>query len=210
MKLILLGAPGAGKGTQADILKKQLEIPAISTGDIIRGAMKNETEAGKQAKAFYDKGALVPDEIVIAMIKERLAQPDCTKGFILDGFPRNTTQAETLAQMGVEIDKVLNIDVPDSFITDRMAGRRVCASCGATFHVKFQPSKVADVCDVCGGQLTVRKDDMPETVKDRLAVYHEQTEPLVAFYSEKGKLVTVDGTGTVEETTKLTLQALEG
>lgn len=210
MKLILLGAPGAGKGTQADIIKDKLNIPAVSTGNIIRAAMKNETEAGKAAKAYVEAGDLVPDQIVIDMLKERLAEDDCKNGFILDGFPRTKVQAETLEEMGVTIDKVLNIDVPDQLIAERIAGRRVCPKCGASFHVKFNPPKVENICDKCGETLIVRKDDMPETVIDRLRVYHEQTAPLIGYYEQKGKLITVDGTGSVEDTTKLTLQALEG
>lgn len=209
MKLILLGAPGAGKGTQADIIKEKLNIPAISTGNIIRAAMKNETAAGKAAKEYVEKGDLVPDEIVVDMLKERLAEGDCNNGFILDGFPRNVNQAETLSKMGVEIDNVLNIDVPDSFIADRMTGRRVCANCGASFHIKYAPPKVENVCDKCGNELSIRKDDMPETVEYRLKVYHDETAPLIDYYKAKGQLKTIDGTGSVEATTELVLKALE-
>lgn len=209
MKLILLGAPGAGKGTQADIIKEKLSIPAISTGNIIRAAMKNETAAGKAAKEYVEKGDLVPDEIVVDMLKERLAESDCDNGFILDGFPRNVNQAETLSKMGVEIDSVLNIDVPDEFIADRMTGRRVCPNCGASFHVKYAPPKVENVCDKCGNELSIRKDDMPETVAYRLKVYHDETAPLIDYYKAKGQLKTIDGTGSVEATTELALKALE-
>lgn len=209
MKLMLLGAPGAGKGTQADIIKEKLNIPTISMGNIIRAAIKNETPAGKAAKEYVDRGDLVPDESVVNMLQEHLAQSEGSNGFILDGFPRNVAQAEVLDKMGISLDKVLNIEVPDEFIAERMAGRRVCAACGASYHVKFAPPKVENVCDKCGGELSIRKDDMPQTVIDRLKVYHEQTAPLIDFYTQKGQLVTIDGTGSVEETTKLALEALE-
>jgi adenylate kinase len=208
MKLILLGAPGAGKGTQAEIISKTYGIPTISTGNMIREAMKNGTEMGKQAKAFVDAGNLVPDEVVIGIVKERLSAGDCKNGFILDGFPRTIPQAEALDGMGIGIDCVLSIEVADDEIVKRMSGRRVCA-CGASYHIDYKKPAKADVCDVCGGALSIRKDDAPETVKERLHVYHTQTEPLKAFYEAQGKLRVVQGQEAVEDTTKLTLAALE-
>ena len=209
MKIILLGAPGAGKGTQAEKICAHYNIPQISTGNIIREAMKNETPAGKKAKEFVDSGALVPDEVVIEMVNDRLKQEDCANGYILDGFPRTVPQAEALDQMGVQIDKVLDIEVADEIIMGRMTGRRVCAKCGATYHTQFNPSKDGSNCDKCGEALTIRKDDEPETVKARLHVYHEQTEPLKDFYQAKGNLVMVEGVGAVEEITAKVLSALE-
>ena len=179
MKLILLGAPGAGKGTQAEILCDKLGIPTISTGNILRAAVKDGTPMGKKAKGFMDAGALVPDDVIVGIVKERLAEPDCAKGFILDGMPRTIAQGEALEQMGVEIDKVVNLIVPDEAITRRMSGRRVCAKCGASYHIVNKPSAKEGVCDRCGGELAIRKDDEPATVLDRLKAYHEQTEPLV-------------------------------
>ena len=209
MKIILLGAPGAGKGTQAEKICAHYNIPQISTGNIIREAMKNETPAGKKAKEFVNSGALVPDEVVIEMVNDRLKQDDCANGYILDGFPRTVPQAEALDKMGVQIDKVLDIEVADEIIMGRMTGRRVCAKCGATYHTQFNPSKDGSNCDKCGEALTIRKDDEPETVKARLHVYHEQTEPLKDFYQAKGNLVMVEGVGAVEEITAKVLGALE-
>lgn len=209
MKIILLGAPGAGKGTQAEKICAHYNIPQISTGNIIREAMKNETPAGKKAKEFVNSGALVPDEVVIEMVNDRLKQDDCANGYILDGFPRTVPQAEALDKMGVQIDKVLDIEVADEIIMGRMTGRRVCAKCGATYHTQFNPSKDGSNCDKCGEALTIRKDDEPETVKARLQVYHEQTEPLKDFYQAKGNLVMVEGVGAVEEITAKVLSALE-
>ena len=208
MKLILLGAPGAGKGTQAEILKKKLEIPTISTGNILRAAVKDGTPMGKKAKGFMDAGALVPDDVIVGIVKERLAEPDCAKGFILDGMPRTIAQGEALEQMGVEIDKVVNLIVPDEAITRRMSGRRVCAKCGASYHIVNIPPKTEGVCDVCGGKLVQRKDDDPETVRDRLEVYHRETEPLKGFYEARGILKTVEDQSTVDGTTQAILRAL--
>jgi len=209
MKLILLGAPGAGKGTQAEIICDRLHIPAISTGNIIREALKNGTEMGLKAKSYMEEGKLVPDDVVIGIIKERLAQDDCRNGFILDGFPRTVPQAQALDAMGIEIDRVIDIEVADEAIEKRMGGRRVCEKCGASYRVEVKPPKQEGVCDRCGGGLVIRKDDQPETVRDRLAVYHQQTEPLKDYYAETGKLKIVVGQQELEETTKLTLAALE-
>lgn len=209
MKLILLGAPGAGKGTQAEKICEKLSIPAISTGNIIREALKNGTEMGLKAKSFIDAGQLVPDEVVIGIIKDRLTQNDCANGFILDGFPRTIPQAEALDEMGVEIDKVIDIEVPDEKITERMSGRRVCKECGASYHLVFKKPEKEGVCNLCGGELVQRKDDHPDTVLDRLKVYHEQTEPLKDFYAKKGKLRIVEGQEKVEDTTAATFHALE-
>ena len=193
MKIIFLGAPGAGKGTQAEIAAETFNIPAISTGAIIREAIKTGTEMGTKAKEYTSKGALVPDEVVIGIIKERLAKEDCANGFILDGFPRTVPQAQALDAMGVTIDKVVNIEVPDEKIVTRMSGRRACPACGATFHTEYKPSKTGEACDKCGAALTIREDDKPEVVLDRLATYHEVTEPLKGYYEKTGKLVTVIG-----------------
>lgn len=209
MNLILLGAPGAGKGTQAEVICDHLHIPTISTGNVLREALKNGTELGLKAKSFMDSGALVPDELVIDIIKERLGKDDCQNGFILDGFPRTVPQAEALDAMGVQIDKVVDIEVADEKIMERLSGRRVCQDCGASYHVVFKPSEVEGVCNRCGGKTVQRKDDHPDTVKDRLAVYHEQTEPLKDYYTKTGKLVIVEGQEEVADTSKLTLQALE-
>lgn len=208
MKLILLGAPGAGKGTQAEVICEHLNIPAISTGNIIREALKNGTELGLKAKSYMDSGALVPDEVVIAIIKERLAKDDCKNGFILDGFPRTVPQAEALDNMGIALDRVISIEVPDEVIEERMTGRRVCASCGASYHVTANPSSDGKSCDNCKTELTVRKDDAPDVVKSRLATYHEKTEPLKEYYSKKGILRTVDGNGSVEQTSLRTIEAV--
>lgn len=209
MKLIFLGAPGAGKGTQAEVVSQKLSIPTISTGNIIREALKNKTELGLKAKSFMDAGGLVPDEVVIAIIKERLVQSDCENGFILDGFPRTVPQAEALNQMGIVIDKVIDIEVEDAAIEKRLSGRRVCGDCGSSYHLDYKPSSKEGICDKCNGALVQRKDDSPETVKGRLQVYHEQTEPLKDFYAKTGKLFIVEGQEEVEDTTKLTLLALE-
>ena len=209
MKLILLGAPGAGKGTQAEIICEKLNIPAISTGNIIREAMKTGTEMGKKAKSFVEAGNLVPDDVVIGIIKERLAQDDCANGFILDGFPRTIPQAQALDVMGIEIDKVISIEVADDKIAQRMSGRRVCEKCGASYHTEYKKPTKEGVCNLCGGNLIRRKDDEPETVLDRLNVYHEQTEPLKDYYAKSGKLRLVEGQEEVAYTTKLTLAALE-
>ena len=209
MNLILLGAPGAGKGTQAEVICDRLSIPAISTGNIIREALRNETELGLKAKKFIDEGALVPDEVVIGIIQERLKEDDCKNGFILDGFPRTVPQAEALDKMGVVIDKVVDIEVADSKICERLSGRRVCKACSASYHTLYKPSKDGKTCDKCGGELICRKDDHPDTVLERLRVYHEQTEPLIAFYKSRGKLVVVEGQEEVEDTTRLTLAAIE-
>lgn len=209
MKLILLGAPGAGKGTQAEKICEKYSVPAVSTGNIIREAIKAETEMGKKAKAAVDAGQLVPDEVVIGIIKDRLAKDDCKKGFILDGFPRTIPQAEALDRMGVEIDKVLSIEVPDDKIIARMSGRRVCGKCGASYHVEHKKPKTEGICDVCGDKLVQRKDDAPETVLDRLKVYHAQTEPLKDYYEKAGKLSVVEGQAEVADTTKLVFAALE-
>jgi adenylate kinase len=209
MNLILLGAPGAGKGTQAEVICKELGIPTISTGNMLRAAVKAGTEYGLKAKAAMDSGALVSDDIVIGILKDRIKEPDAQNGFILDGFPRTVPQAEALDAMGVTIDKVIEIYVPDEKIQQRMSGRRVCLDCGATFHTDFKPPKVEGICDVCGKELVIRKDDEPETVKSRLATYHEQTAPLKGYYQAQGKLTTVVGQEEVADTSKLTLEALK-
>lgn len=209
MKLILLGAPGAGKGTQAEVICKALNIPAISTGNIIREALVQGTEMGIKAKSFMDAGQLVPDDVVIGIIKERLAKDDCANGFILDGFPRTIPQAEALDAMGVIIDKVIDIEVPDEKIAARMSGRRVCKDCGSSYHLEYKAPKAEGVCDACEGELIQRKDDAPETVLDRLAVYHKQTEPLKDYYSKKGILRIVEGQEEIADTSALTLKALE-
>ncbi len=209
MKLILLGAPGAGKGTQAEVICNALKIPAISTGNIIREALAQGTEMGLKAKSFMDAGQLVPDDVVIGIIKERLAKDDCANGFILDGFPRTIPQAEALDVMGVVIDRVIDIEVPDEKIAARMSGRRVCKDCGSSYHLEYKAPKEESVCDACGGELIQRKDDAPETVLDRLAVYHKQTEPLKDFYSKKGILRIVEGQEEIADTSALTLKALE-
>lgn len=208
MKLMFLGAPGAGKGTQAEIVSEKYNLPAISTGVLLRKAMKDETPLGKKAKEYVDNGNLVPDSLVIDIIKERLAHDDCAGGFILDGFPRTVPQAEALDSMGIEMDLVISIEVPDEKIVNRMSGRRVC-SCGASYHTVYNPPENDGVCDKCSGTLTTRKDDKPEVVKERLDVYHTQTEPLISFYKGKGKLVTVMGQEKVEDTTALTLAAIK-
>ncbi len=208
MNIILMGAPGAGKGTQSANISEKYNIPAIATGDILRGAMKAGTELGKAAKSYVDAGQLVPDSVVIGIIKEYLATDNCKNGFILDGFPRSIPQAEALDEMGVKIDVVLSIEVADEKIIERMSGRRVC-SCGASYHVVYIPPKTADVCDKCGAKLYVRADDAEETVKNRLKTFHAQTEPLKEYYSKKGILVTVEGQEEVADTTALVFKALQ-
>jgi len=208
MKMILLGAPGAGKGTQDERLCKVLEIPTISTGNILRAAVKNGTPTGLKAKAFMDAGKLVPDEVIIGIITERLAEDDCKNGYILDGVPRTIAQAEAMEKAGINFDAVVSIEVADEVIMERMSGRRVCESCGASYHLVAVPPKVAGVCDSCGGKLVQRKDDAPETVKDRLAVYHKETEPLKDFYAQRGLLKSVENQPSVEATTAAILKAL--
>ena len=209
MKLILLGAPGAGKGTQAENISGRYEIPTISTGNIIREAMKNGTEMGIKAKAAVEAGQLVSDDVVIGIIKERLAEDDCANGFILDGFPRTIPQAEALDEMGIEIDKVIDIEVPDEKIVTRMSGRRVCPACGNSYHTEYKKPQKENTCDSCGEQLVLRADDHPDTVKERLNVYHDQTEPLKDFYAKKNKLFIVEGQEEVADTSALVLKALE-
>lgn len=209
MKLILLGAPGAGKGTQAEKICQKNNIPTISTGNILREALKSGTEMGLKAKTYMESGQLVPDEILIGIIQDRLAQEDCKNGFILDGFPRTIPQAEALDKMGVEIDAVLDIEVADEDIITRMSGRRVCESCGSSYHVLYKQPKEEGKCDICGGTLVQRKDDHPDTVKERLDVYHTQTEPLKEYYSKQGKLLVVHGQEEVADTTRLVMEALE-
>ena len=201
MKLILLGAPGAGKGTQAEILSRELNIPTISTGNILRAAMKNGTPVGLKAKAFVEAGQLVPDDVIIGIVEERRAQDDCINGYSLDGVPRTIPQAEALEERGIAIDCALSIEISDDEIVKRMSGRRTCKECSQTFHIISNPPKKEGICDFCGGELTIRKDDAPETVKARLAVYHAETEPLKAFYEARGKLKTVSNMPTIEETT---------
>ena len=209
MKLILLGAPGAGKGTQAEKICEKLNIPAISTGNILRAAVKDGTEMGLKAKSYMDAGQLVPDEVVIGIIKDRLNDDDCKNGFILDGFPRTIPQAQALLDSGVDIDKVIDIEVPDEAITKRMSGRRVCSKCANSYHIEYKKPKVDGICDACGGELIQRKDDAPQTVLDRLVEYHKMTEPLKGFYENLGKLKVVEGQEYVADTTKLVFAALE-
>ncbi len=209
MNIILLGAPGAGKGTQAAVICNHLNIPTISTGNIIREALRTGTEMGLKAKSFMDAGQLVPDEVVIGIIEERLKADDCQSGFILDGFPRTIPQAEALDKMGVVIDKVIDIEVPDEVIVTRLSGRRVCEKCGRPYHIVDLKPQVDGVCDDCTGALIQRKDDHIDTVKARLDIYHAETEPLKDYYGAQGKLVIVEGQNKVEDTTALTLKALE-
>ncbi len=209
MNLIFLGAPGAGKGTQAEKVCEKLGIPTISTGNIIREALKNQTEMGLKAKSFIEAGKLVPDEVVIGIINDRLAEDDCQNGFILDGFPRTIPQAKALDEMGVKIDMVIDIEVADEKIVQRMSGRRVCPDCGASYHTEYKKPEKQGVCNFCGAELVIRKDDSPEVVLDRLNVYHEQTEPLKDYYAQKGILKVVEGQEEVADTTALTFKALE-
>ncbi len=209
MNIIFLGAPGAGKGTQAEIVSEKLAIPTVSTGNIIRAALKNGTPMGLKAKEYIESGKLVPDEVVIGIIKDRLSEDDCKNGFILDGFPRTIPQAEALDEMGVVIDKVIDIEVADEKIAARMAGRRVCKACGNSYHLEYKKPANEGVCDACGGELIQRKDDAPETVLERLKVYHEETEPLKDYYEKQGKLFIVEGQEEVSDTTALTLKAVE-
>lgn len=199
MKLVLLGAPGSGKGTQAKKICDHFHIPHIAIGDIMRLALKNNTEMGEKARPYVESGKLVPDDIVIAIVKERLNDLDCRNGFVLDGFPRTILQAEAFDSMNIDVDKVININVEDSQIAERMSGRRICPICGASFHTKYSPPALDDICDLCGAALIQRKDDKLEVVQKRLDIYHEQTEPLIAFYQKKGKLVCVDGSLEIDE-----------
>ena len=208
MKIIFLGAPGAGKGTQADKTAARLGIPTISTGVIIREAIKNGTEMGLKAKKFIEAGELAPDDVVIGIIKARLAKSDCDNGFILDGFPRTVAQAEALDEMGISLDRAISLEVPDEVITERMTGRRVCANCGASYHLTENPSRDGVSCDKCGTKLTTRADDAPEVVLRRLVTYHEVTEPIKEYYLKKGILREVDGNGSVEQTSEKTLEAI--
>ena len=208
MNLILLGAPGAGKGTQAELLVKQLGIPAISTGNMLREAMANGTELGKLAKKYMDEGALVPDELILGIVADRVSQPDCEKGFILDGVPRTLAQAEALEAKGVKIDHVISIEVDDAAIEGRMTGRRVCAKCGASYHIVANPPKTEGVCDSCGGELIIRKDDKPETVRHRLEVYHASTEVLKDFYGKLGRLRIVNGNQPIGDANEDILKAI--
>ena len=208
MKIIMLGAPGAGKGTQAEIISKKLNIPTISTGNILRAAVKNGTPVGLKAKEYMDAGKLVPDEVIIGIVAERLAESDCANGYILDGVPRTIAQAEALEAAGVHFDVVLSIEISDQEIIDRMGGRRACTACGATYHVVSAPSKVEGKCDKCGTDLVLRDDDKPETVKNRLDVYHKETEPLKDFYALRGNLKSVDNQSSIEATTKVVFEAL--
>ena len=209
MRLILLGAPGAGKGTQAEILSRELGIPTISTGNILRAAIREGTAVGLKAKALIEAGKLVDDETIMGIVSERLAKPDCAKGYILDGVPRTIPQAEAMEAMGIEIDCALSIEIADETIVERMSGRRTCKNCSQTFHVLYNPPKKDGVCDFCGGELTIRKDDAPETVRSRLDTFHRETEPLLAFYEQRGKLRRVDNQPSIEETTAAIRSALE-
>ena len=209
MNLILLGAPGAGKGTQAEILVEKLGIPAISTGNMLREAIANGTPVGLQAKHYMDNGLLVPDEVILGIVAERVAQPDCAKGFILDGVPRTLAQAEALETKGVRIDHVVSIEIDDSVIEGRMTGRRVCSKCGASYHIVANPPKTEGVCDSCGSELIIRKDDAPETVRRRLDVYHAETEILKDFYQKLGKLRLVEGNQPIEDANCDILKAIK-
>jgi len=213
MNIIFLGPPGAGKGTQAKVLVEKYGIPQISTGDMLREHVKKGTELGKKAKEYMDKGQLVPDEIILSMVKERLSQPDAQKGFILDGFPRTVAQAEALdkmlEEMGRKIEYVLALIVPDDELVERLTGRRTCKNCGMMYHIKFKPPKVEGKCDVCGGELYQRPDDNEETVRNRLKVYHESTAPLIEYYKKKGVLFEIDGTKSIEEITQEIINILE-
>ena len=208
MNLILLGAPGAGKGTQGELISKKLGIPTISTGNMLREAVANGTELGKKVKHIMDSGALVPDELILDLVQERVAQPDCKNGFILDGVPRTLPQAEALDARGVKIEHVVSLEIDDQVIMDRMSGRRVCKSCGASYHIVNKPTKVEGVCDNCGGVVSIRKDDEPETVKHRLEVYHASTEVLIGYYAAQGKVHKVNGDQPIEDAQKAILEAI--
>ena len=209
MKLMFLGAPGAGKGTQAEVVSERYQIPAISTGALLREAIAKGTELGKKAKDSIDGGALAPDDVVIGIIKERLAADDCSGGFILDGFPRTVAQAIALDEMGIKMDGVISIEVADEVIIRRLGGRRLCGKCGSSYHVDYKPTAVAGICDKCNGELVTRADDKPEVIKSRLDVYHKQTEPVKDFYAAKGVLKLVIGQEEIEDTTALTIAAIE-
>ena len=208
MKLILLGAPGAGKGTQAETISKELGIPTISTGNMLREAIQNQTPIGLEAKRFMDNGQLVPDDVIIGIVRERVARDDCGNGYILDGVPRTIAQAEALERMGVDIDNVVSIEIEDAVIEARMSGRRVCPQCGSTYHITAHPPKTDGICDNCGSELIIRKDDRAETVRDRLAVYHMLTEPLKDFYAKRGKLRVVQGNQPINAVYREILTAL--
>jgi len=208
MNLILLGAPGAGKGTQAELLMEKLHIPGISTGNMLREAMKNGTAVGEKAKYYMENGLLVPDDVIMDIVEERVARPDCRNGFILDGMPRTLPQAEALLERGIRIDHVISIEIDDDVIEGRMTGRRVCSSCGASYHIVANPPRVEGKCDLCGGELVTRKDDVPETVRKRIAVYHAQTEVLKNFYAKLGKLRIVEGNQAIESVSEEILAAI--
>ncbi len=212
MKLIMLGAPGAGKGTQAKKIAEKYMIPHISTGDIFRANIKNGTELGKKAKEYMDQGLLVPDELVVDLVVDRVNQADCEKGYVLDGFPRTIPQAEALdnalAALNQRVDYAINVEVPDANIVNRMSGRRACVGCGATYHIEYAPTKVENICDTCQGELILREDDKPETVQKRLNVYHEQTQPLIDYYTKKGVLAEVDGTVDINDVFAAIVQIL--
>ena len=208
MNLILLGAPGAGKGTQAELLTEKLGIPAISTGNMLREAMKNGSELGKQVKQYMDEGSLVPDDVIMSIVVERVAQPDCKKGFILDGVPRTLAQAEALDAKGVRIDHVVSIEIDDAVIEGRMTGRRVCTKCGASYHIVNNPTKTEGICDLCSSQVTIRKDDEPATVQHRLDVYHASTEVLKSFYQQRGLLRLIEGNKTIDQIHQDVLKAI--
>ncbi|MSR93600.1 adenylate kinase [Clostridiaceae bacterium 68-1-5] len=213
MKIVMLGAPGAGKGTQAKKIAAKFGIPHISTGDIFRANIKNETELGKKAKAYMDQGLLVPDELTVSLVTDRVVQKDCKTGYVLDGFPRNIPQAEALTaaldEMGEALGFAINVEVPDGNIVHRMSGRRACVGCGATYHLEYAPTKEEGICDSCGKELILREDDKPETVEKRLRVYHEQTQPLIDYYREKGILYSVDGTKDIQDVFQDILKLLE-
>lgn len=213
MKIIMLGAPGAGKGTQAKKIAEKYGIPHISTGDIFRANIKNQTELGRKAKEYMDQGMLVPDELTLELIMDRFTKEDCQNGYVLDGFPRTIPQAEALTQALADqqdaVDYAINVDVPDEAIVSRMSGRRACLSCGGTYHIKFNPTRVEGICDVCGGELVLRNDDKPETVQKRLDVYHEQTQPLIEYYQTQNILKEVDGTLPMEEVFQAIIAILE-
>lgn len=209
MKLILMGAPGAGKGTQAEVVSERFDIPAISTGSILREEIKSGSELGMLAKVLIDEGNFVPDEVINKVVQERLRQPDCTQGFILDGYPRDLNQVKALEEMGIVVDRVLYVHLGDQAIIERLSGRRVCENCGETYHLQYQPSATGELCELCGGKLVIRKDDRPETIKERLETYHRVTEPVIEHYRARGMLLQVESSGSVEATTEQTLRVLE-